>query len=216
VTTDVCASTAESDRFLCKICPGTIQLDVNPVSYFILLDRRTYQRHESAPLATDTVELYTSCKNTRIFTEVNIFHWENMKYEFRGCGKSIDLTSGNYYVDSARCSPCRLLTDVVSGKKDVITWNAQTHIMTSCIGLHFVLEQARYAKGVFMSTIRYLRQTQKEKQTFKYSLSTSAPEHGLCSRTAGCSDYPLNYTAVPAEHSTERLALTLRKWEFPS
>jgi hypothetical protein len=162
VTTDVCASTAELDRFLCKICPGTTQLEVNPVSYFILLDRRTY-RHESASLATDTVELYTSCKNTLIFTKVSIFDWENIKYEFSSCGKSTDVTSGNYYVDSARCYPCRLLNDVVSGKKDVITWNAQTHILTRCIGLHFVLEQARYAKGVFMSTICYLRETQMEK-----------------------------------------------------
>jgi len=101
---------------LCKLCPGTIQLDVNPVSYFILPDRRTY-RHGSASLATDTVQLYTSCKNIHIFTDENIFDWENIKYELRGCGKFIDLTSGIYHVDSARCSPCGLLTDVVSGKK---------------------------------------------------------------------------------------------------
>ena len=140
----------------------SIQLDVNPVSYFILPDRRTYERHDSATLAPDTVQLYTSCKNIRIFTEENIFDWENIKYEIKGRGKSTVLTSGIYYADSARCCVCGLLTDVVSGKKDVITWNAQTY-MTRCIGLHFVLEQARYAKGVFMSTICYLRQTKKEK-----------------------------------------------------
>jgi len=140
VTTDVCASTAESDRFLCKICPGTIQLDVNPVSYFILPDRKTYQRHESASLATDTAQLYKSCKNIRIFTEVDTFDWENIKYEFRGCWKSIDLTSGNYYVDSARCSLSLVyLPTSYRAKKDVIPWNAQTYIMTRCIVLHFVL-----------------------------------------------------------------------------
>jgi hypothetical protein len=78
-----------------------------------------------------------------------------------------------------------------------------------------------------MSTICYWRQTQKGKWTFNYFLSTPAPEHGLCSdstlaRTAGCIDTVLitlwtrpRY-AVPVQFSTERLALTLRKWEFPS
>jgi len=94
--TDVCASTAEPDRFLCKLYPGTIQLDVNPVSCFILPDRRTYQRHDSATLAPDTAQLYKSCKNIRIFTEENIFDWENIKYELKGRGKSIVLTSGIY------------------------------------------------------------------------------------------------------------------------
>ena len=67
--TDACASTAVPDRFLCKLCPSTIQLDVNPVSYFILPDSGTYKRHDSATLAPDTVQLYKSCKNRRIFTE---------------------------------------------------------------------------------------------------------------------------------------------------
>lgn len=159
----MCASTAEPGRFLCKLCPGTIPLDVNPVSYFVLPDRRTYQRHDSASLATDTVQLYTSCKNICIFTDENSFDWENIKYEFTGRGKSIDLTCGIYYVDSARCSPVVYLSTSYRAKKDVITWNAQTYIMRRCVGQHFVLEQARYAKGVFKSTICYLRQTQTEK-----------------------------------------------------
>ena len=104
MTTDVCASTAETDRFLCKLCPDIIQLDVNLVSYFILPDRRTY-RHDSASLATDTVQLYTSWKNIRIFTDENIFDWGNTKYEFRGRGKPTDLTSGIYYVGSPGSSP---------------------------------------------------------------------------------------------------------------
>jgi len=68
-------------------------------------------------------------------------------------------------------------------------------------------------------SVIYGRQRRKNKL-----LNTSCPPplpSTDCSRTAGCidrhsCDYPLKDTAVPEQPSTERLALTLRKWEFPS
>lgn len=190
VTVDVCASITEPDRFLWKLSPGPIQLDVKPVSYFILPDRRKYQRHDNATLAPDTVQLYMSSKNIHIFTENNSFDWENIKYELRGRGKSTDVTSSTA---QGALLPVGYLQTSYRAKRRYYVERPDIYIMTRCTGLHFVLEQARYAKGVFMSTICYLRQTQKEKLIFKCFLSTSAPEHGLRSdrtlaRTADCID----------------------------
>jgi hypothetical protein len=159
----VCASTAEPDRFLCKLCPGTIQLDVNPVSYFILPDRRTYQRHGSVSLAPDTVQLCTNCKNICIFTDENSSEWENIKRELRGREKST-LNFRHLLRRQGKVLSLWFTYRRRTGhKRRYYVERPDIQNDKRCIGPHLVLEQARYAKGVFMSTICYLRQTHKEK-----------------------------------------------------